>query len=854
LKFDDDSTAQDHANAEPGLYGRTGAYFDDIVHDQEVFGTLSFYPLPSDVSGVAEAIMHNVTNPLLISLIAQHSPTIWVEKSVDVHFAGPGYSYVWVNVPHIDANSDTDYIWMYYGNPDATDGQDESGTYDNNYVMVQHLQEKSETHYDSTSYYNDGTEYIDAPGTQDTFGKIDGADYLDGIDDYINCGNDESLNIGTENFTINAWIYSKELDNSQLWDNVIYSKVQDSNNRFYFRLRDEDYMQFYSVVGGNAYMAGGTLAAGYDFTKDSWYMISWVIDRTEGGNGTLKVYHNGDLAGNFSFNANISGVDFSNTGYGWVGAYNQSGPSPATWLFNGTIDEVRISNTARSVDWIKAQYLSMNNNYITSGDEEVVTWNPSWSCRKKLMFDNSGQSEALVNFPVLVNLSLSNFDYSKAKLDGTDLRFVAADNVTELMYHIEYWDARSDLARYTIYFNNTGDRIANAIWINDTLPVKVTFIKHDADVSLSSAPFLTNFNQVGRTFHFKFENVPQGLHSFNITVILNPDVTLGEIITNWAFCNFTNNVGEKMPESSASASFEVLVNRMPNIQIEKSVNKVTALPGEFLQYTIYFNNTGRVAAETVWINDTLPAEVNYLSDSSVTELGIKTGDYNWIFTDVAPGNHFFVINVSLGDIKSGTPINNIVSLEYSAAGGIMMTSSSAWANMTVAHYNILRQGWNLITTPFIQSENNFDKVLSSIDGLYDAVQWYDATDSNDHWKHNKEGKLFGNDLFELDESKGFWIHITPPGETPFPYKGTQSVVNQKISLYPGWNMVGYPSLTSYDRTAGLNNLTFDTHVDSIWSYNATTQKWKELGLTDYFEPGRGYYIHAITDCEWEVPL
>ncbi|UCG69945.1 MAG: hypothetical protein JSV09_02695, partial [Thermoplasmata archaeon] len=198
--------------------------------------------------------------------------------------------------------------------------------------------------------------------------------------------------------------------------------------------------------------------------------------------------------------------------------------------------------------------------------------------------------------------------------------------------------------------------------------------------------------------------------------------------------------------------------------------------------------------------------------------------------------------------------NNIVYLEYAAVGGNLMPSSYAGANMTIAHYTILKQGWNLISIPYIQSDTNIDEVLSSIDGLYDAVQWYDRMDTNDHWEHKKVGKPFGNDLFELDESMGFWVHITPPGETLFPYKGTQPTVNQTISLFPGWNMVGYPSLISYDRTAGLNNLTFDTHVDSIWMYNSTTQKWKELGLTDYFEPGMGYFVHAKSECEWEVPL
>jgi hypothetical protein len=38
--------------------------------------------------------------------------------------------------------------------------------------------------------------------------------------------------------------------------------------------------------------------------------------------------------------------------------------------FDGSIDEVRVSNMAKSADWIKAQYESMSNSYITFGNEE----------------------------------------------------------------------------------------------------------------------------------------------------------------------------------------------------------------------------------------------------------------------------------------------------------------------------------------------------------------------------------------------------------------------------------------------------------------------------------------------------
>jgi hypothetical protein len=160
----------------------------------------------------------------------------------------------------------------------------------------------------------------------------------------------------------------------------------------------------------------------------------------------------------------------------------------------------------------------------------------------------------------------------------------------------------------------------------------------------------------------------------------------------------------------------------------------------------------------------------------------------------------------------------------------------------------------LISLPLIQGDPSPKKVLESIDGDYDAVQWYDITDLNDPWKHNKIGKPFGNDLNAIDETMSFWVHITQPGDTIFLHNGAPAISNQTIDLYPGWNLVGYPSLTSYDRTQGLNKLNFGAEVDSIWSYDSATQTWNELGSSDYFEPRTGYWIHATTTCVWEVPV
>ena len=172
----------------------------------------------------------------------------------------------------------------------------------------------------------------------------------------------------------------------------------------------------------------------------------------------------------------------------------------------------------------------------------------------------------------------------------------------------------------------------------------------------------------------------------------------------------------------------------------------------------------------------------------------------------------------------------------------------------IDNYTFLYEGWNLISIPFIQEEQNLTRVLGSLDGWYDAVQWYDPSNPNKRWKHHQVKKPFGNDLFELNKSMGFWIHITNPGDTIFLYNGTQPTSNQSIPLHLGWNMVGYPSLTNKNRTEALNNLTFGVEVDAVWTFDAATQTWEEIGAGDYFEVGRGFWIHATQECVWEVPL
>jgi hypothetical protein len=165
----------------------------------------------------------------------------------------------------------------------------------------------------------------------------------------------------------------------------------------------------------------------------------------------------------------------------------------------------------------------------------------------------------------------------------------------------------------------------------------------------------------------------------------------------------------------------------------------------------------------------------------------------------------------------------------------------------------LNFGWNLISLPLNQSNTSLSSIFSSINGFYDTVQWFDITDSNDPWKHNHNQKSpLLNDLNDLDHRIGIWIHIIVPKGVLFECYGTPFSANVQITLKPGWNHVGYPSLINKSRTDGLNNLVFGPDVDAIWTYSAEYKLWKEIGEFNEFEAGRGYWIHSNVDITWYV--
>jgi len=363
--------------------------------------------------------------------------------------ATAGKAYIWVKVPQVDASSSTDGIYMYYGNPDATDAQSATNVWGADFRAVWHMDETSGTVNDST-----GNNWTGTPigVTLDTAGKINGADeYPDGT----SC---TRLPSGTivpvaGDFTFESWV---NVGPSENYDRIFSQNAQ--NNQFVVvwvggKLEVARY-------DGSAYP---TVKKAASVTAGTWVHFAWVKN---GSTDTL--YVNGRSASAPTVEPNYA---VGSDGYNYIAARDGSNNQ-----FDGKLDEMRISGVARSAAWISAQYDSMNGAFVTMGEEQenappvivnaldridpaaagdtttarsgiiADTSAGEWLYKKQLTFLNGTRAEDLKDFPVLVHLTSSNFDFTKAKNDGSDIRFYDADGTTPLSYEIESWNASTKQA------------------------------------------------------------------------------------------------------------------------------------------------------------------------------------------------------------------------------------------------------------------------------------------------------------------------------------------------------------------------------------------------------------------------
>lgn len=260
-----------------------------------------------------------------------------------------GDSYIWIKVPQIDGGSNSDFVYMLYGNNSAPDAQAKAAVWSSGYQGVWHLNESTGANVDSANaiscaWAGGGS------GSQGALGVIGGANSFN--NDNADCGVDAVPD--TTGSTITAWLNLPLLGDTNQTVVSLDSLTGDESGLGLHIKRTGGGIGTYH---DQTYIFG--IDASSSVTASSWTYAAIRATQSASG-GSIEVSTNGGawetIASGDTSNLQIA----ANTPL----AFGETpGTGQAAGIL-GTIDEIRISGVSRSDDWIRTQYLSMTDALI----------------------------------------------------------------------------------------------------------------------------------------------------------------------------------------------------------------------------------------------------------------------------------------------------------------------------------------------------------------------------------------------------------------------------------------------------------------------------------------------------------
>ncbi len=174
---------------------------------------------------------------------------------------------------------------------------------------------------DSSSNNNVG-KFVGNPQWQPSAGKVGGALVFDGFDDYVDCGNDSSLDI-TEQITVATWVKMNDAGNSQFQPYIIkgdytYGLKHHSRNVIEFVIYDDGFWQVAHFPVDSSF-------------NDVWHHLAGTYDGNK-----LKLYVDGKLEVTTAYVGSIASSAAN------LNIARNSDERDR--FYNGSIDDVRVYN------------------------------------------------------------------------------------------------------------------------------------------------------------------------------------------------------------------------------------------------------------------------------------------------------------------------------------------------------------------------------------------------------------------------------------------------------------------------------------------------------------------------------
>lgn len=266
------------------------------------------------------------------------SSQVQLNHEIELYDSSVGHLIAWVRVSSLSSTADT-MLYVYYGNSGSANQQNPTGVWDTHFMMIQHLNEASGTLYDSTVNVNSG---ISQGGvSQGISGKINGATSYDGVNDYVQVANSASISGFDSAFTTSFWLKFDVTTGRQ----TIMNKYEASGNQRGY------YIDYDSTRGLGLFISSNGISFRYWYASFSPIAGNWYYIVVVARSGAIPTFYINGQAVSTTYSSGTMTSIYDNAlaplyiGKSYTGRY-----------FCGTIDEVRVSDAARSSDWIATEY------------------------------------------------------------------------------------------------------------------------------------------------------------------------------------------------------------------------------------------------------------------------------------------------------------------------------------------------------------------------------------------------------------------------------------------------------------------------------------------------------------------
>ncbi|RLI68911.1 hypothetical protein DRO91_08370, partial [Candidatus Heimdallarchaeota archaeon] len=582
-------------------------------------------------------------------------------------------------------------------------------------------------------------------------------------------GSNTSIGNGTyqqdndNNFSLNDQTYYWKLvvnDGHGAWLNVTYHFTTIGHNKVVVGKTTNAYSLEIHPDGNvlYGYINGNSLSTSID---TNWHYVTLTYDGSK-----MRLYVDGELKST----QNLTGSINTNNNNLLLGDY-----------LTGTLDEIRVSHSARSSAWINTTYQNTYSptTFATFGEQKGVL--TTWTYRKQIWINASMVDSDLTNFPVLISTTDTDLK-NHALSNGYDIMFMDSSvnwrkgSYTQKLNHeIEKYD------------NTTGELVA---WVNVT--------------GISSTTNTSIYMYYGNSLCTANRQNPTGVWDSHYVMVHHMvDATASSVLDSTS----NDNDGTKL---AANEPIEITDGKINSAQNFDGNDDNISL-GDFdlnnggNTIELWFNSDTANSAREIF---TKMAAVQSNGDWRIRYLANNTIEF-WYIDSSGTQHNFF------SSETFGSGVWNYITFVYTWETG----SSAKWyMNGT----EDIGSNWGIgdgnggyednITTTNIGDSDNATSLVDEFDGKIDELRVSNIV-RNASWINATYNTINSPSAF-IEFGPQETQNVAPTQSNPVPSDGaTYQNLNPTLSI------------TVNDTDANLMNVTFRTNASGSWQtigYNASS--------------------------------